>query len=254
VPDDWNPFDSEETRVHYDLAAWSFDQQAELAAELAEADIPHAWDGPELLVPDEFESATDELIEALETRLGIDDLPVSSGTVAVELPDDTPSTEYDLADWPAADRAAIRDSLVAGEIPFRWEGENDTVLVIASDDEASVDELLDSVERGEVVADQLDEESAGDDDDAPLATLTAFFLASDRLQRSPNSQDALEELVAAIEAAQPSKPPFGVERHVWGRACALADEIRELLTDADTDTVAAQDAAEELRDLLRPFV
>ena len=36
MTDDWNPNDPDATRVHYDLAMWSFDQQAELASDLAE--------------------------------------------------------------------------------------------------------------------------------------------------------------------------------------------------------------------------
>ena len=73
VTDDWNPNDPDATRVHYDLSRWSFDQQAELASDLAEAEIPHAWDGNELLVPEEFEIATDTAITLVEERLGIDD-------------------------------------------------------------------------------------------------------------------------------------------------------------------------------------
>ena len=52
---DWNPNDPDATRVYYDLAAWSFDQQAELASTMADAGIPHAWDNTELMVPEEFE-------------------------------------------------------------------------------------------------------------------------------------------------------------------------------------------------------
>ena len=60
---DWNPNDPDATRVHYDLAAWDFDQQAELAAAMADAEIPHAWEGTELVVPESHEDAADELIE-----------------------------------------------------------------------------------------------------------------------------------------------------------------------------------------------
>jgi hypothetical protein len=52
VTDDWNANDPDATRVHYDLASWSFEQMAELAAALADAEIPHAWDGNELIVPE----------------------------------------------------------------------------------------------------------------------------------------------------------------------------------------------------------
>ena len=41
MSEDWNPDDPDATRVLYDLGRWSFDQQAELAAELAEAEVPY---------------------------------------------------------------------------------------------------------------------------------------------------------------------------------------------------------------------
>ena len=69
---DWNPDDPDATRVHYDLSGWTIDQQAELASELAEAEVPHTWDGTDLIVPEEAEQATDVIIEAVEERLGIE--------------------------------------------------------------------------------------------------------------------------------------------------------------------------------------
>ena len=71
VTDDWNPNDPDATRVHYDLANWSFEQMAELAATLADAEIPHAWDGDELVVPESAEEATDDVVAQVEMRLGI---------------------------------------------------------------------------------------------------------------------------------------------------------------------------------------
>ena len=62
MTDDWNPNDPEATRVHYDLAAWSFDQQADLASELADAGIAHTWEGTELVVPEELESEAEAII------------------------------------------------------------------------------------------------------------------------------------------------------------------------------------------------
>ena len=69
MSDEWSPDDPDVVRVHYDLSRWSFDQQAELASDLTEAAIPHAWDSNELLVPEEFEIATDTAITLVEERL-----------------------------------------------------------------------------------------------------------------------------------------------------------------------------------------
>ena len=41
---------SEEEQVVYELGAWSIDLQAEAAEVLAESQIPHAWDGTDLVV------------------------------------------------------------------------------------------------------------------------------------------------------------------------------------------------------------
>src|SRR6476469_8595725 len=105
MSDDWSPDDPDVVRVHYDLSRWSFDQQAELASDLSAAAIPHAWDGNELLVPDDFEIATDTAITLVEERLGIDDAALAAGgepegePEPIELGGDVVTTEYDLTDW-----------------------------------------------------------------------------------------------------------------------------------------------------------
>ena len=113
---DWNPNDPDTTRVYYDLSTWSFDQQAELAAEMADADIPHAWDDTELMVPEDSEQAADLVIADVETRLGIverrrpptqrcrRDARRGHRPVPIALAEGEPTTEYDLDEWPEADR------------------------------------------------------------------------------------------------------------------------------------------------------
>jgi hypothetical protein len=249
VTDDWDD-DSDTTRVHYDLAAWTFDQQAELAGALANAAINHSWDVTELVIAEADEEATDAIIAEIEERLGIvDGHPAGA---PIPLADDEPSTEYELADWPEADRSAIARSLLDAEFAHRWEGD---VLVVASADEDVVDELLDAVERGEVTASDVVADDVEHGDDEPMEALTAMFLAGERLQRNPSNPDGLAELIGALEIARPERAPFGVERMIWERACALAVEVNDELTGRDVpDPEAAQDAAAELYDLLRPYV
>src|SRR6478609_11779190 len=113
MSDDWSPDDPDVVRVHYDLSRWSFDQQAELASDLTEAAIPHAWDDNELLVPEEFEIATDAAISLVEERLGIDDAALVAADAPVgepepiELGDDVVTTEYGLAAWTDEQRGAV---------------------------------------------------------------------------------------------------------------------------------------------------
>ena len=69
-PLDWDPNDPDAVNVLYDVSAWSVDQRAELAAAFADAGHPHAWEGDELVVPEQIEDAVDELFDRLERELG----------------------------------------------------------------------------------------------------------------------------------------------------------------------------------------
>ncbi len=254
MTDDWNPNDPDATRVHYDLENWSFEQMAELAAALADAEVPHAWDGSELIVPESAEEETDDIVAQVEMRLGI---PGGNEEVAprepVVLADDAPSTEYDLAEWEPGERDLITSHLVSRGLPFRWE---EDVLLVGTDDEELVDSILDDVENDEGIElpDETDEERA-EADQLPFETLTTFFLAGDRLQRNPLDADGLEQLLSAIDVADPDRPPYGVDKRLWLRMCELAEDLAAALVDGDEpDVIETQAVAADLHDLLRPYV
>ena len=265
MTDDWNPNDPEATRVHYDLAAWSFDQQADLASELADAGIAHTWEGTELVVPEELEAEAEAIINQVEQRLGITydesgglsraELLSEDGPLpeAVRLADSAATTEYDLGDWPPGDREALTRALTRQGHPFRWE---EAVLLVQTDDEAFVESLLDLVEAGDEVSlepDVNDEFAA--EDQLPFETLTTFFLAGDRLRRNPLDADGLDQLLAAVAVADPERPPFGVEPRLWARTCELAEELTDALVEDDVpNEEAATEVAAELYELLRPFI
>ena len=250
---DFDPNDPDQAIVAYDLRAWAADDQAELAATLAESGIPHAWaENNELLVPDVAEARADAIIEDLESRLGVN--LGNAIDLNVPLADDEPSVEYDLAEWPAADRAAIAVALGDGFIRYRWEGDT---LVVAAADESTIDALLDAVEHGDLVGDHdpLGGHGGSDTDELPFETLTTFFLAGDRLARNPLDADGLSHLLAAVDVAEPGHPPYGVDRGLWVRTCTLADQLADALAEEDTpDAARAQQLAGELRDLLRTTV
>ena len=256
MTDEWNPNDPDATRVHYDLANWSFEQMAELAAALADATIPHAWDGNELIVPESAEDDTDDIVAQVEMRLGIasDSEVEVPPREAIPLAEDAASTEYDLAEWESDERDLITSHLVARGLPFRWE---EDVLLVGTENEELVDTILDEVENDEGV-ELPDDDDDADDEDAdrlPFETLTTFFLAGDRLQKNPLDADGLEQLLAAIDVADPDRPPYGVEKRLWVRTCELADDLAAALVDGDEpDVVETQAVAGELHDLLRPYV
>jgi len=261
VTDDWNPNDPDASNVMYDLGGWSFDQQAELAAELAEADIPHTWDGSELVVPESHEAAADSTVTRVEARLGIvyeDTANVGTGGGGVgggtsrqplDIPSGAASTEYDLAEWAESDRQSITQALTAQQIPYRWE---DDLLLVSTVHEEAAESLMDTIEAGEFAMLPHD---AGNETELPFETLTTFFLAAERLQRNTLDADGLEQLLDALEVADPDRRPYGVELQLWLETCELADALAGALVDADVpDQETAMAVATDLHDLLRPYV
>ena len=120
--------------------------------------------------------------------------------------------------------------------------------------EELVDGILDAVESGELVNDE-DDLGADSEGRLPFETLTTFFLAGERLQRNPLDPDGLDDLLKALDVADPARVPYGVEPRLWQRTCELADELADTIADGDEpDTDAAVEVATELHDLLRPFV
>ena len=268
--DDWNPDDPDTVKVVYDLSSWNFDQQADVAADLAEAGIPHVWDGTDLMVPQEIEARADAVIDALEQRFGItyddsndgsdgDDLPSTPTATRIDLTDGEACTEYDLADWSALDRTTLTHTLTRQGRPFRWEGE---VLLVHTADEELVEPLMDLIETGEFVdVDEADfDDDGADDTDAdadelPFEVLTTFFLAADRLRRNPLDADGLEQMVEAGQVNDPRRAPYGVDRRLWKRTCELSDQLIGALVDGDApDDDAVRELAEQLHALLRPYI
>ena len=207
VTDDWNLADPDLARVVYDLSGWSFDHQAELAAQLAEAGVPHEWEGTDLVVPEAFEASADSVIASVEQQFGIETGATGDveevGQSMVDAPVHLPLepgrlvTEYDMSDWEVPEREAVTRVLLRQERPFAWEGE---VLIVHADDEDVVDSVLDMVEAA--IPDGVFPDGDSDDEARlPFETLTTFFLMGDRLRRDPLDADGLEQLLDALDVA-----------------------------------------------------
>lgn len=264
---EWNPSDPDTAKVFYDLSGWDFDQQAELASALADLEIPHTWDGDELVIPAELETQVDDLFTELEQRLniapasedsdeeadgdadadGADDADPAEWSV---LEDDTPVTDYDLTAWSDLDRSMVTESLDAAGIAYRFV---DGVLSVPTSAEDPVDDILDEVEAGEMIP-VINDGPEGDV--LPFESLNSFFLAGERLRKDARDADGLERLLEAIKIADPDRPPRGVELRVWRRSCELAEQLADVLVEGSEDEVitGAQPVAEALHDLLRPLV
>ena len=152
---DWNPLDPDFENVFYDLSVWTSDQQAELTASLAQADVPHAWVESELVVPAEYEDILDTLFDRLEKELGI-------GTLAVEggVDDDDDVTEYELDDYSVAERRELSELLITRRITHRWQ---ETTLIVPTPAEALVDDLLDEFDGGDVTFEDVEANTDSDE-------------------------------------------------------------------------------------------
>ena len=234
---DWNPNDPDTVKVHYDVTAWSLDQRVELSEALADADIAHVWEGDEIVVPEELEADTDELFARLEELLG---------PFAVPLGEDDAGVEYGLDEWPSGDRQLLTQALIEAEVPHRWDG---TTVLVATDAEASVDELLDAIEQGTLVL-ASGEAAAG----APEGALDTLFSSSDRLARDPDEKVGRDELLDLLPLISPTVPPYGLSTGTWARAVDAAVALGALVEDEDSSASDIIGAAQTLRSLVREYV
>jgi predicted Zn-dependent protease with MMP-like domain len=138
---DWNPLDPDAPNVYYDLSSWTSDQQAELTALLANADIAHAWVESELVVSEEFEDVVDSLFDRLERELGIGTTAVAGG-----VDDDDETVEFELDEYSIEERREITESLVAARVTHRW---IDKTLVVPVAAEEIVDDILDDFDESD---------------------------------------------------------------------------------------------------------
>jgi hypothetical protein len=289
-----NPLDlPEDEQVIYELGEWPIDLQAEAAEVLAESQIPHAWDGTDLVVHVDWEQTVDELLDAVER----------GATGEVDTSDD--EILYELDEWSADDRLLLSDRLDEEGIAHHWDGE--TTLVIAPIDEASVEAVLDGLDLagpvpdgagldGETIDDEaaLGVESGGADptddpsaaeagaevDDADASdeesddelgvggrvidleeaeaesfeVLSALFLAADRLKGNPLDPEGIANLADALEDAHPDVPPYGIVPGLWRDALDRANRLADALADPDDRSSDVMPQAAELQAILRPYV
>jgi hypothetical protein len=238
-----NPLDlPEEEQVVYELAGWSFDMQAEAAEVLAESQIPHAWDGTDLVVHLDWEPMVDELLDAVER----------GATGSVDATDD--ELVYELDEWPVDDREALMGKLAEAGVVHRWEGE--ATLVVSPADEQRVEAILDGVEFPDALAvvEVAEDEAVVAAEETSFEVLSSLFLAADRLKGNPLDAEGIADLSDALDEADADVPPFGIVPGLWRDAVERGNRLADTLADDDdrSPEVAAQ--ASELQALLRPFV
>ena len=231
---DFDPNDPDQTKVHYNLTGWGFEQRAELSETLAERGVPHIWDEEELVVPEQIEAAVDALFDELEAEIGPFPVPLLEGDA---------STEFGLDEWPVRDVETLREAIIDAEIPHLWRGRT---LLVAQDAEDVVDDLLDAIEAGDVAL--IDEDA-----EAPDGALHDLYVAADRLARDATHSGGRATVLELVPQLSPTVPPFGMAGGAWGVIVGHAQALHERFVEgADAELLAAQ--ADELRTVCRPYV
>lgn len=170
------------------------------------------------------------------------------------LPLDAEELEYDLGEMEARDRALATQALNDEGIAYRWEP--GPILVVAADEEARVDEILDeatSIDAEDVVLASADEADVAADETA-MAGLSRVYDAANRLARNPDNEHAAEALEQATAVVLEHAPPWGFDATVWKRLGEGAAELVELVRAEDGTLGEIIIAAEELRDIVRDHV
>lgn len=204
---------------------------------------------------------------------------VSPGEMAAAnpLPDDAEVSVFELDEWAPDERQRLEMLLVGAGIPHEWEaatrdeakGElpsqyapqasleawrTRSTLLVSTNDEERVDELLDDVEFPGQLQPIGDHDASDDGSDRrSFELMAALFDASDRLMNRPNDPDAVLDMAEAADAADVAPVPFGIDGPTWARVRELSADLREMV-EAGADETAIKGAARDLRTLLRDFV
>jgi len=237
-PDSVDWADPELVKVHYDVSSWTWEQRAELSESLAERNVPHRWEGDdgvdELVVPELAEAFTDALFEQLEAELGPFPIPLDHGD---------PGTEFTLDDLSDGDVEGLHAALLEAGIAHRWNGR---AVVVATEAQDAVDDLLDAIEAGEV--------ASADGEGAPDGALHDLYAIADELARDPDDASASDRLAALVPQLSPDAPPYGLAARAWAVIVERAAALSAADNDPDGGVEAVADAADELRAVTRPYV
>jgi hypothetical protein len=248
--------DKGDPQLGYDYAAATNEQRLAID-ELLEADgIDHAWDGTALVVRTSDEAAVDALLDEAGAEAVADNGP----PVAEWLDEDADVLVYDLSDWDHDQRSDLVAELAGRSVDHLFDDDGD--LVVGTDAEAVVDEIIDGID----FPDQLPVDDGADDGDAAagagaeagslaeVETMSALFLAADRLVHDPDDSAAIIAMDDAAAVVEGTRPPYGFSPGAWTAIQTQAAAVMTTLEDPDAAPDQVIEAATTLRATLRPLV
>jgi hypothetical protein len=222
--------------ITYELDEWTEADRTVLRDRLVTLGAPHSWEDTTLVIASTDEAWVERIMDQVEEEL-------STAGDAGDEGDEAEHVAYDLTDWDDDSCVDLLDALATEEIPYGLDGDE---LLVASDDEARVDEIVAALTT-------------------PGATLTLggptsfeamseLFVAADELSHDPDDGSATTALVAGARAAASSSAPYGMDPAWWDGVVARAGALADLIESTDPDHEQVTDLAAALRNELRPVI
>lgn len=246
------PATPEDAHLEYELDDWDGASRVMLEQLLVAGNVPHAWQGGRLVVPERTEDLVDAYVEQVEVATG------------PRLDPDAEQVAFDLEGWSDDLVDELTRVLDAEELP--WElvaGDGDAhELVVLAADADRVEELVDGLEHPHALP--LDDDGTGDDGDDedergeeidPDKVLGGLFVACDRLAKDARDHQGVLGAADASRTLLAARAPYGFDRTTWTGLRERAEALLELLEGDDpaSDEVV-EEAAADLRTALRPLV
>jgi hypothetical protein len=264
-------------QVTYELHEWAVESRVMLESLLTGQDVPHAWEGTNLLVPAALESRVDALVDQVDV------------TTEPNLDPDAAKVAYELAEWDDEQQTVLIQALDAKGVPYDFDVDGSLVVLEADDevveavfdeltgDEAEADDgdgyVVEVVATGDdedgdvVVVDEVGDEAGDDDagaDDAggeddgedldAQAVMSDLFVAADRLRRKAGDHQGVLTLVERAADTERMRLPFGFNRRDWDQIVEQSTALRDLIEDDDSADGDIEARAAVLRGTLRPYV
>ncbi len=246
--------DKGDEQLGYDYAAATNEQRLAVDELLEAAVIDHAWDGTALVVRTSDEAAVDALLDEAGAEAVAD-----TGPPAAEwLDEDADVLVYDLADWDHDQRSDLVAELAGRGVDHLFDDDGD--LVVGTDAEAAVDEIIDGIDFpdqlpvGDGDGDATATAGAAAGSLAEVETMSALFLAADRLVHDPDESAAIIAMDDAAGAVAGTRPPYGFSPAAWTAIQAQAAAVMATLENPEAAPEEVIEAATTLRTTLRPLV
>ena len=216
--------------IEYELHEWAGETRLVLDQLLILNEVPHVWQGATLVVREEDEKATDQLIEEAEST--------SMPTLEV----DAETIEYETAGWSDSEQASFSSLLIRLGIPYEFN--DDGGLVVQASDEEAIETALDAFQ---VVNDERPELDGLDAN----SLLTEVFVSCDRLRRDYRDDTGVGEILRLTPVLVEHRPPFGIEANQWDEIGKRAIDLVELLSEGLGNEEEIKFQASGLAEILR---